>query len=1765
MVSKKNQAYRQQHMAEQTPHYGLRKLSVGLASVLLSTSLYLGLSETASADTVQPDQGTAGTEQNALNSGNHLTAGSVSLSTSSQPVIAAQTASNANREEDFRLNGSELNPSQNKNISLSIKVANNQAGDDYRIHIEGGAYLPNPVAMPSNYGQMTVKQNADYSVDVDYKLTSSVTLSQDIAFLFDGNYSKYNLTTAKLFNAGTSTKQITIFRNDELIKTLAFEQVITPSLAPSWQRTFPDPNATKKLAVDNDYTWTLNLGERTGVTNQSDNDLLSKINHQTTIVVPTPASFVLNTAKSKENNPAGVTISQDGIGRPVTIVIAPGTDLKNVAITGHFQMTAPKADTTVAGSSPITISQDVGAAQPLTATAGIFQEIIWGTDSNKPVGELLQTDVGGAYAKKTTDNVSYDHEIPQTSSHDILSLYNYAIENIAPTPLNNVHLRITVPDGVATTGFDLPTITGLGTVDYLITLRNGQTQTGTVANGGTIDLSKLGAISQIELTLSQLPVGEPHSYGFLWSQNGIVGVFKLKGYVADKYSNGSAVQVGDHLISKLYAGVDGTVGTVDRSADQVVVATAKDQLMFSVSASNYNHNPGANGGAISISDWYARKAKDPVFYIVLPNNATSTAALLTASLRAGASKPQVNVFHANGRTIVKLDYTGIQIKGENDDRLNLTNLPDVGNSTQPWSVYVMANNAKIMDFSGKELPTVTNAELPFVENNSTAVKIGSGTWTTQVGQGTSTIETAQGNLDYGLQIQGNADDKGSSEMTYAATLGNHSNRDLTNVRFAINLPHSSDNSQSFTFQLTAPAQVIDLATGQLVAGAVISYSNTPSDLNNPTTANYTDGYNAQTRSVLVALPNVPQGSDYRVVLAGIDPTLATDAGKTGELHSVTWTEGNDELKPFIVNSAATGASQITVTGKSVVKVQFHYHDASGDHYVDAPSLTQTLTDNQDRLNLSAGQVSAALTKAQQAGQISPRYQLTNANEPQVVINSQHGDYANGAENGSTALGQLAQYYFDGDTLVYDLATEQQQARLKLVDDTDPANTVNLPVLPVAKGEQDTSITFANLAQTIENLVNERHYQVASINDDTNNKQLSNGGADWSTVFGNYDAISGNLQDFTIHLVHQTSQETEKRTVHLTVHYQYGANTGSLQGHQIYDDQSPAAASFQRTKTTDLVTGTSTVSAWTPNSQTFASVTSPMTIKGYTPDQAQVSGIQATPESQELEKTVYYTADPQAAQLKFYDDTTGQYIPGVGEFQANGYTNGKIAFGSQVTDTYQQLTDNTKGGYTYVGTQAGTDPTKGSQPGGAFADYDFGQYDSVADNGLPSQTFIVHLKHTLVPVDHEHPFTGIVTDKTVQRDVVYRFSDGSNHDQEVQDFFATQRSGKTVNPIQTARFTGTGHVDLVLTKAQQGQPALVKVDNQGNELVGADGQPLLANDLTWFAVEDGQPSGKQAQTLPAITSPTIAGYHVATVESTSQADGTNVKATSVTAISPNVHVTVTYTPNSQTAGLSFYDDTTGTVIPEMQDLAKGVSNGKIAFANGDASYQQLIKQGYRFVKAVDNTDSKQPVTLTSNADDYQGIDFGYYDRNDSQDQAFVVHLVHGSHQVTDQRTVSETIHYVYGNGPQQGQTASGDYLAKRTISRIGTVDEVTDQISYGPWDQVPAFSAVSSPEISGYTADRDEIPEQEIQPDSADIELTVKYLAIPVPATGSQGSSVKANLSDSTGLQAGLAGSQAPTKQLPQTGSQQSSTALGLAFLSLGTMLGAFGLGKRKHD
>ena len=52
MVSKRNKKYLITKQERLIPHYGLRKLSVGVAFVLLSTSILMGMATKAQADTV---------------------------------------------------------------------------------------------------------------------------------------------------------------------------------------------------------------------------------------------------------------------------------------------------------------------------------------------------------------------------------------------------------------------------------------------------------------------------------------------------------------------------------------------------------------------------------------------------------------------------------------------------------------------------------------------------------------------------------------------------------------------------------------------------------------------------------------------------------------------------------------------------------------------------------------------------------------------------------------------------------------------------------------------------------------------------------------------------------------------------------------------------------------------------------------------------------------------------------------------------------------------------------------------------------------------------------------------------------------------------------------------------------------------------------------------------------------------------------------------------------------------------------------------------------------------------------------------------------------------------------------------------------------------------------------------------------------------------------------------------------------------------------
>ncbi|MDB8656635.1 mucin-binding protein [Streptococcus anginosus] len=127
-----------------------------------------------------------------------------------------------------------------------------------------------------------------------------------------------------------------------------------------------------------------------------------------------------------------------------------------------------------------------------------------------------------------------------------------------------------------------------------------------------------------------------------------------------------------------------------------------------------------------------------------------------------------------------------------------------------------------------------------------------------------------------------------------------------------------------------------------------------------------------------------------------------------------------------------------------------------------------------------------------------------------------------------------------------------------------------------------------------------------------------------------------LQTFEVHLKHKTKTETQKRTVKETIRYVYENGTEAKPTYV-------ATLDFTKTATTDLVTNVTTGDWTAENGTSFAAVTSP-TIKGYTPDLAEVPAVDnITANSANIEKTVVYKANPASAKVTYIDDTTGETL------------------------------------------------------------------------------------------------------------------------------------------------------------------------------------------------------------------------------------------------------------------------------------------------------------------------------------------------------------------------------------------------------------------------------------------------------------------------------------------------------------------------------------------
>ena len=160
---------------------------------------------------------------------------------------------------------------------------------------------------------------------------------------------------------------------------------------------------------------------------------------------------------------------------------------------------------------------------------------------------------------------------------------------------------------------------------------------------------------------------------------------------------------------------------------------------------------------------------------------------------------------------------------------------------------------------------------------------------------------------------------------------------------------------------------------------------------------------------------------------------------------------------------------------------------------------------------------------------------------------------------------------------------------------------------------------------------------------------------------------------------------------------------------------------------------------------------------------------------------------------------------------------------------------------------------------------------------------------------------------------------------------------------------------------------------------------------------GEPSWTpETAEFSAVTSPTVSGY---------TSDQPVVEKMTITPSSKDNVVTVYYDANEQRLTYTVIDDgDNGKVLANNELLATGDSEsvvGDKVSTDYQALIQSYLDKGYVLVSAD---------ALPAN-----------FDNNDAVDQNVVLHLAHGTKEVVGTpKTVTQTVTYVYGNGPKKGQ-------------------------------------------------------------------------------------------------------------------------------------------------
>ncbi|MEO5283394.1 mucin-binding protein [Limosilactobacillus allomucosae] len=446
--------------------------------------------------------------------------------------------------------------------------------------------------------------------------------------------------------------------------------------------------------------------------------------------------------------------------------------------------------------------------------------------------------------------------------------------------------------------------------------------------------------------------------------------------------------------------------------------------------------------------------------------------------------------------------------------------------------------------------------------------------------------------------------------------------------------------------------------------------------------------------------------------------------------------------------------------------------------------------------------------------------------------------------------------------------------------------------------------------------------------------------------------------------------------------------------------------------------------------------------------------------------VVYTADAQKAQVQIFDDDAKDSALPIWQTELSGTTARKIEF----TAGNNQLKYYLNHGYQLAAN--GNDDLDGTQFKSAF-------YDNV--DGV-EQTFVVHLVHGLKAVgvtdsyktgekiyaDTDVTWPKLTLTKDASRTIHYQGIDGQNPadhvDQAAAVFTRTATIDLATGTVTSySEFTGQKTFENdVLTPAMPGYH-VAKNDRLAGGLTATPDDPnpemtvtylpngfLKALDASGQAMKGFVPvqyttDENNSSQVKAVIIPTFAGY-------TAKINGVTVdQGSQYQIVNADRDTEVVYTANLQKLTVEFIDQT------DHHDLAKVELTGKTDQAvDFSEAAQKLSTYLTKYVLSENNPGLDQGK--------FKGI---VYDNVDAQDQLIKVYLEHGHKTVTESKTVTETIVYVYQNADQQSAFAHAEQTKQAT--RTGIQDLATGQIVWSDKIEPISFDSVDSPSLTGYQA------------------------------------------------------------------------------------------------